>query len=54
MATTERLEGLSTQVNARLGRLDAGLREGLREIRDELRTMNGHPIAHRQKRAVQG
>jgi hypothetical protein len=31
----ERLEGISTQVNARLGSLDAGLRE----IRDELRTM---------------
>jgi hypothetical protein len=44
MATTEdrrgRVPGLSEQVNERLASLDTGLREGLREIRDELRTMN--------------
>jgi hypothetical protein len=44
MATTEdrlgRVPGISEQVNERLASLDIGLREGLREIRDELRTMN--------------
>jgi hypothetical protein len=35
-----RLEGISEQVNERLGSLDTGLREGVREIRDELRTLN--------------
>jgi hypothetical protein len=35
-----RLEGISEQVNERLGSLDMGLREGMREIRDELRTMH--------------
>jgi hypothetical protein len=44
MATTEdrlgRVPGLSEQVNERLASLDTGLREGLREIRDELRTMH--------------
>jgi len=44
MATTEdrlgRVPGISEQVNERLASLDTGLREGVREIRDELRTMN--------------
>ena len=44
MATTEdrlgRLEGIIEQINERLGSLDSALREGLREIRDELRTMH--------------
>jgi hypothetical protein len=44
MATTEdrrgRVPGLSEQVNERLASLDTGLREGLREIHDELRAMN--------------
>ena len=44
MATTEdrlgRVPGISEQVNERLASLDTGLREGLREIRDELRAMN--------------
>ena len=44
MATTEdrlgRVPGISEPVNERLASLDTGLREGLREIRDELRTMN--------------
>jgi hypothetical protein len=44
MATTEdrlgRVPGISEQVNERLASLDTGLREGLREIRDELRGLN--------------
>jgi hypothetical protein len=44
MATTEdrlgRLEGIIEQVNERLASLDTGLREGVREIRDELRGVN--------------
>ena len=35
-----RLEGIIEQINERLGSLDAGLREGVREIRDELRGLN--------------
>jgi hypothetical protein len=44
MATTEdrlgRVPGISEQVDERLASLDTGLREGLREIRDELRGLN--------------
>ena len=44
MATTEdrlgRVPGISEPVNERLASLDTGLREGLREIRDERRGLN--------------